>query len=368
MDSTPDNIPPQIPPKTSPQPSPDDLANEIYTWGQVEHTVGHIPVLWREILELLDVQPNKTVLDCTIGRGGHATLIIPQLTGGHYIGLDTDAQNANFARQRLTPIAEKHNVKLDIIHTNFTAAHDAINSLKPPIPAVDVLLADLGFASNQMDDPSRGLSFKGAGPLDMRLDPSQGITAHELIHQLPERELADLIYQLGEERLSRRIARKIIETRTERPIENTEELADLIRGCYPGGKAWIGGKRPALRFGNKGRAKGKKGGKNRGGGGMIDPATRTFMALRIAVNGELDALDHLLNELPRLLQPNGRAGIISFHSLEDRRVKFNFRDHSSGDSPIYKRITRRVLTAQLDEADRNPRSRSAKMRVIQKLT
>ncbi|QQE13973.1 16S rRNA (cytosine(1402)-N(4))-methyltransferase RsmH [Planctomycetota bacterium] len=337
----------------------------VYAWGDIAGEIGHIPVLWREVLDLLAIGEGKTVLDCTVGRGGHGLLMMPNIKGGRYIGLDTDASNAAYARERLSEAGEKHSVKVNIIHSNFVNARHALDGIG--VDKVDVLLADLGFASNQMDDPERGLSFKGGGKLDMRLDMSQGVTAGELVNELPEKELADLIYGYGEERLSRRIAKKIVEIRHERPIETTEELADLVRGCYPGGSAWIGGKRPAP-WKNKGKGgKGRRGGKGGGQrGGQIDPATRTFMALRIAVNGELDALDHLLNELPVLLDVNGRAGIISFHSLEDRRVKNKFRDMAQG-KEFYKRITRKVVIAAEDECEQNPRSRSAKMRVIERI-
>jgi len=214
----------------------------------------------------------------------------------------------------------------------------------------DLLLADLGFASTQVDDASRGLSFSREGPLDMRLDPDGPTTAADLIADLDERELADLIYEFGEERLSRRIARKIVESRGQEPIMTTGGLAKLVRRAYP---------RPP------------KGRRHR-----IDPATRTFMALRIAVNDELGALDGLLRDLPRLLKPGGRAAVISFHSLEDRRVKRAFlalgRDAENPGEPGgrgnrgYRLLTRKPVTASDDEAQANPRSRSAKMRVIER--
>ena len=342
---------------------------------------GHLPVLAAQVLEHLDPKPGQVVLDCTVGRGGHGVLLIPKLGqssggtsggtsggGGRYIGLDVDAQNAAFSRERLGPIAEEAGVKLDIVQANFRDAPAVLKQLGiavTPTPGarsgsgVDGLLADLGFASNQMDDPERGLAFSEDGPLDMRLDPGGGVTAERLVNTLPEKELADLIYEFGEERLSRRIARKIVEQREIEPITTTSGLADLVRRAYP---------RPAPRSSRNPRSKGKSkaGGGSARRGHRIHPATRTFMALRIAVNDELGALDGLLADLPGLLNPGGRAAIISFHSLEDRRVKRAFqalRLHRD-----YTLLTRKPLTADDEETRDNPRSRSAKMRVVQKPT
>lgn len=299
-------------------------------------TPGHIPVLPNEVVDLLDPQPGHAFVDATIGRGGHGELVIPRLgPGGTYIGTDLDPCNAAFARERLAPVAAKHGVVLRVEHASFADLSGVLAGLG--ITRVDRLLADLGFASNQMDDPARGLSFTEDGPLDMRLDTDDPDrpTAADLVNTLPERELADLVYQFGEERLSRRIARKIVEIRRETPIQTTSELTRLVRGCYgPAGR----------------RSK-------------IHPATRTFMALRIAVNGELDALDRLLDELPGRLAIGGRVGIISFHSLEDRRVKQTFRAWS--DNGWAKRITRKPVTPGEVELAANPRSRSAKLRVVE---
>ena len=352
--------------------------------GKYDSDAGHLPVLAAQVLEHFDPKPGQVVLDCTVGRGGHGVLLIPKLGqssegtsggisgGGRYIGLDVDAQNAAFSRERLGPIAEETGVKLDIVQANFRDAPAVLKQLGiavTPIPGarpgsgVDGLLADLGFASNQMDDPERGLAFSKDGPLDMRLDPGGPVTAERLVNTLPEKELADLIYEFGEERLSRRIARKIVERREIEPITTTSGLADLVRRAYP---------RPAPRSSRSPRSKGK----SKAGGGSarrghrihprIHPATRTFMALRIAVNDELGALDGLLADLPGLLNPGGRAAIISFHSLEDRRVKRAFqalRLHRD-----YTLLTRKPLTADDEETRDNPRSRSAKMRVVQKPT
>ncbi|MEM8739394.1 MAG: 16S rRNA (cytosine(1402)-N(4))-methyltransferase RsmH [Planctomycetota bacterium] len=299
--------------------------------------VGHHPVLLRQVLGLLAPQPGETVVDATLGRGGHAAAVLPLIPGGRYLGTDADADNAAFARSRLEPLAAQHGVTLTVVHQNFAGLRTAMDAAG--LDHADALLADLGFASNQVDDPGRGLSFQGDGPLDMRLDASpdpatgrDAPTAADLLQTLPERELADLIYRFGEERLSRRIARWIVEHRGDAPIRTTAQLADLCRRAYG----------PAAH-----RAK-------------IHPATRTFQALRIAVNGELDALDSLLRALPGVLAPGGRAAVISFHSLEDRPVKQTFlRYQQDGHA---QRLTRKPLTAEPDELAANPRSRSAKLR------
>jgi len=290
---------------------------------------GHIPVLPDEVLQRLDPQPGQTVLDCTVGRAGHAELIVPRLApGGRYIGLDVDPTNIAFARDRLGNAV----IDVHLVHANFADARAVLDDLG--IDRVDALLADLGFASVQMDDPGRGFSFDAEGPLDMRLDPGLGTTAADLVNQLPADELADVIYQYGEERLSRKVARFIVETREKHPIKTTTDLAQIVRRAY----------------GPRGRRQ------------RIDPATRTFMALRIAVNGELDALDALLGAVPDLIRPGGVAAVISFHSLEDRRVKLAFRELAQQGE--VERLTRKCMTAGDPEREHNPRSRSAKLRAI----
>jgi 16S rRNA (cytosine1402-N4)-methyltransferase len=200
--------------------------------------------------------------------------------------------------------------------------------------SVDLLLADLGFASPQMDDPQRGFSFAEDGPLDMRMDSTAGATAADLVNELPADELANVIYQYGEERLSRVIARKIVEQRRDSPIKTTRQLAELCAAAY-----------------------GPRAGRQR-----IHPATRTFMALRIAVNDELNRLERLLDQLPELIGPSGRAAIISFHSLEDRQVKHAFRRYAA-ESGV-RLLTKKPLRPKPDERHANPRCRSAKLRAI----
>ncbi len=291
--------------------------------------VGHVPVLAEQVLDYLSPQPGEVMVDATLGRGGHALLLAPRLgSQGRYVGLDVDPVNLAFAQQRLTG----SNCRVECKHANFQQVRAVLDELG--IARVNLFLADLGFSSNQMDDPSRGFSFQHDGPLDMRLDPNLPTTAADLVNQLPERELADLIYQYGEERLSRRIARNIVENRRRSPMLLTSQLAELVRRCYG----------PAGRH------------------SRIDPATRTFMALRIAVNGELEALESLLKSLPSILAPGARAGIISFHSLEDRLVKHAWQTwQREGRAKL---LTKKPLTATEDECRTNPRSRSAKMRVL----
>ena len=311
---------------------------------------GHIPVLPDQVLAVLDPKPGQVVLDCTVGRGGHAALILPHLApGGRYIGLDLDPANIAFVRQRLasrSPGSSPRDpggpggsggpgppVRLDLIHANFISARGVLDSLG--VRGADLLLADLGFASPQMEDPARGLSFTREGPLDMRLDPTAAIPdAADLVNHLPERDLADVIYRYGEERLRRRIARKIIEARRQSPITSTTELARMVRAAY----------------GSSSRSQ------------RIDPATRTFMALRIAVNAELEALEQLLSAVPLLLAAHGVAAVISFHSLEDRRVKQAFMQLSQAGRA--RRLTPKPWIAGEAEIQANPRSRSAKLRAI----
>lgn len=357
-----------------------------YNAGMTEESVGHVPVLLSEVVELLAPRPGGVVLDCTLGRGGHAAAVLPLIGrgaegtsgggGGRYVGVDVDPGNAGFAEARLRPIAEAHGVDLEIVVGNFAEVAAPGSPRREALGlsgGVDAVLADLGFASNQMDDPGRGFSFMQDGPLDMRLSGpgrsaggsadtpgsaagisggSGGGAAAGLVNTLPERELADLIYRYGEERLSRRIARKIVERRAQSPIETTGELAEICRRAY-----------------------GPRAGKSK-----IHPATRTFQALRIAVNGELEALDALLKALPGLLKPGivpgelpgagelpggGRAGVISFHSLEDRPVKQAFLKMQQ--DGLAQRLTRKPITAGPEEIAANPRSRSAKLRGIQRL-
>jgi 16S rRNA (cytosine1402-N4)-methyltransferase len=285
---------------------------------------AHVPVLPAEVLHYLDPQPGQTIVDATVGAGGHTRLLAERVVpGGRVIGLDQDPAMLQSAERRL------QSLPILLIHRNFEDLPEVLRELA--LPAVDAVLADLGFASDQVADPGRGLSFQHDGPLDMRLDPTRGEPASELIRRLPERELADIFWRYGEERYSRRVARKIVECRQTAPTATTAQLAELVRGCVP---------RP------------------RGHRHVIDPATRVFQALRIAVNDELGALERLLAALPDCVRPGGHVAIISFHSLEDRLVKQAFRK-SPG---LFTELSRKPVQAGEEEVRRNPRARSAKLR------
>jgi 16S rRNA (cytosine1402-N4)-methyltransferase len=285
----------------------------------------HQPVLPAQILEAFAPLPETGVLlDCTLGGGGHSALLLEMHPGWHLIGLDQDPIARAAAAKKLKPYADR----VEIIATNFA-------TYKPVIPLIAVL-ADLGVSSEQLDQPSRGFSFRFNGPLDMRMNPEgAGETAAALIDRLTETELADLLFNYGEERLARRIARRLVaEAPWNDGIRGTSDLAYAIAGCYP----------PKQRH------------------GRIHAATRSFQALRIAVNDELGALETLLSQAPHWLQSGGRFAVISFHSLEDRLVKNSFRTNQS-----LRILSRKPLIADAAEESSNPRSRSAKLRICEKL-
>jgi 16S rRNA (cytosine1402-N4)-methyltransferase len=303
---------------------------------------AHIPVLLDEVLDLLDPQPGETYADATAGLGGHASAVAARVgPSGRVVLNDLDPGNLETATERVR--AAVPGIEVVAVHGSFASLPAELGSRGL---RADCVLADLGFASNQVDDPERGLSFKAEGPLDMRLDPTRGETAADLVNHLGERELADLIFAFGEERLSRRIAQKLVEARRNGPILTTNRLADIVRSAYPAAMA------------RKSR---------------IHPATRTFQALRIAVNGELDHLDRLLAAVGHAAESAGsggtawltcgaRVGIIAFHSLEDRPVKQAFNDLASRD--LVDRLTRKPIIAGDAESATNPRARSAKLRGI----
>jgi 16S rRNA (cytosine1402-N4)-methyltransferase len=247
--------------------------------------------------------------------------------------MDADAGNLRLAKRRLEPFGQR----VRLFEANFADIRDVLDEVG--IDAADAILADLGVASNQLDDPERGFSFSADGPLDMRLNRSTGRNASDLVNALGEGELADLIFEYGQERYSRRVARAIARARISRPILSTKALADIVRRAIP----------PADRGARKG----------------VDPATRTFQALRIAVNDELGALDKLLEVLPDVLNVGGRACVISFHSLEDRKVKRAFSGWAAtGRARV---VTKKPLTASLAEQVANNRSRSAKLRCVERV-
>ena len=304
---------------------------------------AHIPVLLDEVLRVLDPAPGEVFVDCTAGLGGHARGVASRLgPEGTAVLVDLDPASLAIAeretRAALRP-DDPGSARVVPIHANFLSVPDelAARGIR-----ADTVLADLGFSSAQVDDPSRGMSFRTSGPLDMRLDPGGPITAAELVNTLPEADLADLIRRFGEERHARRIAQKVVATRAAVPITTTDQLAELVRAAQPAR------------------------------GGPIDPATRTFQALRIAVNDELGSLDALLRRVAAgaassarpegWLAPGARIAIIAFHSLEDRPVKRAFASIAS--DGFGELITRKPLEAGADEIGRNPRSRSAKLRAL----
>ena len=288
---------------------------------------SHVPVLADAVLEAAEQLPGREglLIDATLGGGGHSALLLERHPGLRLVGLDQDPTARAAAAARLAAFGDR----VQIVATNFA-------EYKPAQTAV-MVLADLGVSSPQLDEAERGFSFRLDGPLDMRMDRSGDVeTASELIARLDENELADLIYGYGEERLSRRIARRIKNDLSEKgAYSGTAALAYAVAGCYP----------PKARR------------------GRIHPATRTFQALRIAVNDELVMLDRLLEQAPDWLAAGGVMGIISFHSLEDRRVKTAFMQDER-----LQRITRKPLVATPEEEECNPRSRSAKLRFARRLS
>ena len=288
---------------------------------------GHVPVLLKEAIDFLAVRRGRTYLDATVGLGGHSSEIAKRLGApGHLIGLDKDPAALGIARERLHGAADWPEITL--IHKSF--AEFASNQRSATI---DGILADLGVSSLEFGNPARGFSFQAEGPLDMRMNPQAELTAEQVVNHSDERELADVIYEFGEERRSRRIARAIVRSR---PIRTTVQLADVVSAAA----------RPMKHE-------------------RIHPATRTFQALRIFVNHELDELRGLLDAAPRVLKPGGRAVIISFHSLEDRIVKDAFREGSK--QGHYRLLTKKPVTPGEEEIDRNPRARSAKLRVAERV-
>jgi 16S rRNA (cytosine1402-N4)-methyltransferase len=287
----------------------------------------HVPVLLQEALEYLKVRPDGIYIDATLGGGGHAEAILERLGAGRLLGIDRDPAAIARAGERLA----RFDKRLILMRGNF-AKIDELHRASG-LPSADGLLVDLGISSFQLEDASRGFSFDRPGPLDMRMDPSDPLIAAEVVNQSREQDLADLIFQLGEERHSRRIARAIVKAR---PIRTTAELAQAVRGAIPYGA----------------------------GLHHLHPATRTFMALRLAVNRELENLDEFLGKALPVLAPKGRLVVLSFHSLEDRRVKQSMaRWREEGRANI---LTRRVVRPGEEEIRDNPRSRSARLRAAEK--
>jgi len=297
---------------------------------------GHVPVLLKEAIDFLNVRRGGIYIDATVGLGGHSYEIAKRLGApGHLIGLDKDPAALDTARTKLERSAGVSPAttdwpKITLLQCSFAEVRERFGK-----NFADGILADIGVSSLQLDDAARGFSFQAEGPLDMRMDPRSERTAEQVVNHLDERELADVIYEFGEERRSRRIARAICRSR---PIRSTAHLADVISA--------------AARPMNQAERR-------------IHPATRTFQALRIFVNRELDDLRALLDAAPRILKPEGRVVVISFHSLEDRIVKDAFREAAK--QGYFSLLTKKPLTATEEESDRNPRARSAKLRAAEKV-
>jgi 16S rRNA (cytosine1402-N4)-methyltransferase len=288
----------------------------------------HDPVLLPEALELLAVRPGGFWVDGTLGAGGHASALLDRSApGGLLLAVDRDAESLERAALSLPA-----GPRAELIHADFRELPELLEArdLRP-----DGVLLDLGVSSLQLDDADRGFSFRGEGPLDMRLDRSRGETAAQLVARLSEGELADLIYQYGEERASRRVARALVRARERAPLTTTTDLAAVVR-----------------RVVRRGRRSG------------FDPATRTFQALRIAVNRELEGLGDALRALAARLAPGGRLVVIAFHSLEDREVKHTYRELARGD---FRLLTRKPIRPGEAERRANPRSRSARLRALERL-
>ena len=310
----------------------------------------HVPVLLQEAIDFLAVQRGGTYIDATVGLGGHSYEIAKRLGApGHLIGLDKDPAALDIAREKLAvsrwPLAVSKSQdqratandqrqelsdwpEITLLHGSFAGIEERLGPA-----AADGLLADLGVSSLQFDTPARGFSFQAEGALDMRMNPQDELTAEQVVNHFDERELADVIYEFGEERRSRRIARAIVRSR---PIRTTVQLAEVISAAARSMKHE-----------------------------RIHPATRTFQALRIFVNHELDDLRALLEAAPQVLKPGGRLVVISFHSLEDRIVKDAFRDGAKHGH--YRLLTKKPVAPGEEEIERNPRSRSAKLRAAERI-
>lgn len=306
----------------------------------------HLSVLPNEVIHYLALKPDGIYLDGTLGGAGHAALILENAPAATLIGIDRDREALAAAGERLAVYGDR----VRLLHGDFAGVADHLNGLG--ITGLDGFILDLGVSSHQLDTKERGFSFQQDAPLDMRMDTSSGETAADLMNRLPEQELERILLEYGEERWAKRIASFIVNERTEAPITTTFRLVDIIKGAVPKAK-WDE---------------------------RIHPATRTFQALRIAVNSELDSLEQGMRAAIDLLKPGGRGVIISFHSLEDRIVKHIFREYAEGctcprqlpvcvcgKQPRVKVLTGRPVTATETETNDNPRARSAKLRAVAKL-
>jgi 16S rRNA (cytosine1402-N4)-methyltransferase len=297
----------------------------------------HVPVMTAEVLQFLRPERGGLFVDCTVGLGGHARAIL-EAGATRLIGLDRDPDALAIARETLAPFGDR----VRLVHADYRAIDEVLD--RERVDRIDGALADLGVSSLQFDAPGRGFSFQRDEPLDMRMDRSGGESAADLVARSTERELADAIFQYGEERFSRRIARAIVEARTGAPVQTTGQLASIVRRAIP------------LRHSRPGRRSMR-----------IDPATRTFQALRIWVNQELEGLDRFLEAVVRRLRGGARLVVITFHSLEDRIVKHTLRALERREDAAVKVLTKKPVVPTDEEVQRNPRARSAKLRAAERI-
>ena len=311
----------------------------------MEKDYGHRPVLLAECLEALDIRPDGVYVDGTLGRAGHSIEILRRLTTGRLIGIDRDMAAIDAARERLREFGDRFTP----VHANFSRLEDVLR--EAGADKADGMLFDLGVSSPQLDQPERGFSYMHDAPLDMRMDRSAPLTAREVVNEWSYEELRRILYEYGEERYAPQIARAIVKRREERSVETTLELAEIVRSAMPA---------QALRE-------------------KQHPAKRTFQAVRIAVNGELDELPPMLEAAVRGLKPGGRLAVITFHSLEDRIVKQTMRELATGctcppqfpvcvcgKKPRLELVNRKPITAGEAELAENPRARSAKLRAARR--
>ena len=307
----------------------------------------HIPAMPNEVARYLDCRPEQCVVDCTLGGAGHAADICRKITpGGVFIGIDQDMDAIRNAEK----VLPAQGIRRHLIHANFSKLPVILQELG--INGVDGILMDLGLSLHHIEGSGRGFSFRKNEPLDMRMDMTSRLTAREIVNTMPEKELKKLFFTLGEERRAGAITRRIIAARLKKPIETSGQLAALVKAAIPASSS----------------------------SHRIHPATRVFMALRIAVNRELDHLEAFMKTVPGLLKPGGRICVLAFHSLEDRIVKTQFRTHAKpctcppklpfctcGKEPLMRVLTRRVVKASDEEIEMNPMARSTRLRAAQRL-
>ena len=311
-----------------------------------EKDYGHVPVLLQECLEALNIQPDGIYVDGTLGRAGHSLEIVKRLTTGRLIGIDRDETAIAAAQERLADYRDR----VTLVHSNFDRIGDILAELH--INGADGMLFDLGVSSPQLDDAERGFSYMHDAPLDMRMDRTAYLTARQVVNGWSYEELRRILFEYGEERYAPAIARRIVQSREQQPIETTLELVDIIKSAMPP---------QALRE-------------------KQHPAKRSFQAIRIAVNGELDALPPMLEAATAHLNRGGRLAVISFHSLEDRIIKKTLQELATGctcppefpvcvcgKKPKLKLVSRKPIVSGEEELEHNPRARSAKLRVAEKL-